>query len=70
MLQDLILRTRLCSTGLITQPGWLFHFHPTKIRVKMFCANWVPAPNAKGTSVGLALKYVDTVRKVGRACVI
>ena len=30
MLQNLILRTRLCGTGLITQPGWLFNFHPTK----------------------------------------
>jgi len=26
MLQDLILRTRLCGTGFITHPGWLIHF--------------------------------------------
>ena len=27
MLQYLIVRTRVRSTGFITQPGWLFHFH-------------------------------------------
>ena len=26
MLQDLILRTRLCGIGFITQTGWLIHF--------------------------------------------
>jgi len=31
MLEHLILRTRLCGTGFIAQPGWLFHFRPTKI---------------------------------------
>jgi len=31
MLQNLILRTMLCGTGCITQPGCLFHFRPSKI---------------------------------------
>jgi len=31
MLQHLILRTRLCGTGFISQLNWLFHFRPTKI---------------------------------------
>jgi len=31
VLQDLILRTKLCGKGVITQPIWLFHFHPTKM---------------------------------------
>jgi len=31
ILQNLILRTRLCSNGFITQSSWLLHFHPTKM---------------------------------------
>ena len=29
ILQNLILRTRLCGTGFITQPSWVFYFHQT-----------------------------------------
>ena len=37
MLQDLILRTRLCSTGFFTQYGWVVHFRLTKmVRRKCF----------------------------------
>jgi len=31
ILQNLILRKRLCSTGFITQHSWLLHFRPTKM---------------------------------------
>ena len=31
ILQDLILRTRLCGTGFIAQPSWLFHFKTKKM---------------------------------------
>jgi len=29
VLQNLILRTRSCGTGFITQSSWVFHFHLT-----------------------------------------
>ena len=31
ILQNLILRTRSCVTGFITQSGWVFHFHKTTL---------------------------------------
>ena len=31
ILQNLILRKRLCGTGFMTQPSWLFYFNPTKM---------------------------------------
>ena len=34
ILQNLILRKRLCSTGFITQHSWLLHFRPTKMVVR------------------------------------
>jgi len=65
MFRDLIVRTRLCVTGLITQSGWLFHFHRTKmIRRKHFVQNRYELP--KGTSAGLALQCFYMIHRVGR----
>jgi len=44
ILQNVILRTRSCSTGLITQHSWLLHFHLTEIfQTEFFCNTIVPA---------------------------
>jgi len=65
MLQDLIPRTRLCGTAFIFYPGWLIHFHPTKmVGRKCFVpvVYWLP----EGKSVGLALKQVCMMHRVER----
>jgi len=64
MLQNLILRTRLCGTGLITQPGWLL----ISTRPKRSGRNLLYhlGTMSKGTSAGLAIKYVDMMHMVGR----
>jgi len=56
ILQNLIPRTRLCSTGFITQPSWFLDLHLTEsVMWKWFvlavCQFW------KGISAGPALKY-------------
>jgi len=44
ILQNLILRTKSCGNGFITEHSWLLHFHLTEIcRAEMFCATVVPA---------------------------
>ena len=60
MLQDPNLCTRLCSTAFNTQPGWRFHFRPTKMIVrKCFVPLWYHLPKGalKGTLTGMALTY-------------
>jgi len=44
ILQNLILRTRSCVTGFITQSSWFFHFHlTTLVSLKWFvCTTVVP----------------------------
>ena len=56
ILKNLILRTRSCGTGFVTQSGWIFHFHPT-IMVGWKC--FVPQlyQFRRGISGGPALKY-------------
>ena len=57
MLKDLIFRTRLCGTSLITQPGWLLHFRLTKM-VGRKCFVPVMCQLTNGTFAGLALKHL------------
>ena len=50
MIQDLILRTRLCGTGFINQHGWFVHFRLTKmVRWKWFVTvlNQLPRANRR-----------------------
>jgi len=59
MLQDLILRTRLCGTGFIAHLDLLIHFHLTNmVGWQYFVPVRYQVP--KGTSAGLALKYFFT----------
>ena len=52
ILQNLILRTRLCGTACITQPSWLLHFHPTKM-VGQKCFVTLEVPETKGHLGGI-----------------
>jgi len=64
-LQNLILRTRSCVTGFITQSGWVFHFHQTTL----FWWKWfVPQlyQFRRGISGGPALKYFYMIHRGGR----
>ena len=65
ILQNLILRTRSCGTGFITQSSWGFHFHPT-IMVGWKC--FVPQlyQFRRGISGGPALEYFDMIHRGGR----
>jgi len=56
MLQDPILRTKLCGSGCIPHPGWLIHFHPTKV---VSCKYFVQIRYhlQKGTSAGLVVIF-------------
>jgi len=65
ILQHLILRTRSCGTGCITQPSWLLHFHPTKM-VGRKCFVCVSLQLRRGVSGGPALKYLCLILRVGR----
>jgi len=62
ILQNLILRTRSCGTGFITQSSWGFHFHPT-IMVGWKC--FVPQlyQFRRGISGGPALKYFYMIHR-------
>jgi len=64
-LQNLILRTRSCDTGFITQSSWVFHFHPS-IMVGWKC--FVPQlyQLRRGISGGAILKYFDMIHNGGR----
>jgi len=65
ILQNLILRTRLCGTGFITQPSWFLDFHMTEsARWKWFV--WAVYKFWKGISVGPALKYFTWFIGAGR----
>ena len=65
MLKDLIFRTRLCGTGLITQPGWLLRFRLTKmVGRKCFVPDMCQLSN--GTLAGLALKHLRMMHRVRR----
>jgi len=57
--------TKLCSTSVITQHGWVIHFRQTKmVRRKRFVPLRYQVPKRK--SAGLALKYFYIVRSVGQ----
>jgi len=64
-LRDLILRTKLCGTRLITQPGWLIHFRQINIIGRKY---FVPVMYQlrKDVSAGLALKDFLMIHKVGQ----
>jgi len=65
MLQDLILRTRLCSKGCIAHLGWLIH----SLKINIISWNFfVPIRHQlfKGSSVGLALKFFYIMDRVGQ----
>jgi len=65
MFRDLTLSTRLCSTSIITQHGWVIPFLLTKIvRRKWFVPVRYQLP--KGKSVGLALKSFCMIQRVER----
>jgi len=68
MFLDLILRTRLRSTGFITQPSCLFHFHPTEM-VGRICFVPVRHQLPEGKLVGLALQSFYMIHRVGRTSI-
>jgi len=49
ILQNLILRTRSCGTGFITQSSWVFHFHQT-IMVGWKCFLYHSCTSSEGAS--------------------
>ena len=64
--QNLILRTRLCATGFITQSSWGFHsFHPTMI-VGSKCFLPQLYQFRRGISGGPALQYFYMIHRGGR----
>ena len=66
ILQNLILRTRSCDSGCITQPGWVHYFRPTKKVGRKF---FVPLRYQlrSGMSGGPALNCFGVNHRVGRA---
>jgi hypothetical protein len=64
MVQDLILCTRLCGTGFITQHGWVVHFHQTN----MFRRKRIVPTRFQhwGISAGPALQYFGMIQRGGR----
>jgi len=65
ILQNLILRTRSCGTGFITQSSWLFHVHQTTLVWWKCC---VPQlyQFRRDISGGPALKYFQMIHKRAR----
>jgi len=65
ILQNLILRTRSCGTGCITQSSWVFHFHQTTL---VWWKYFVPQlyQFRRGISGGPALKYLYMIHRGGR----
>ena len=62
ILQNLILRTRSCGIGFITQYGWFFHFHlTTLVRWKCFVPQLYQF--RRGISGGPALKYFYIIHR-------
>jgi len=66
ILQNLILRTRSCGTGFITQFIWFFHFHLTTLAMRK-C--FVPQlyQFRRGISGGPALKYFYMIHRGRRS---
>ena len=67
ILQNLILCTRSCGTGFITQSSWVFHFHETmlvgwKCFVPQLYQLW------RGISGGPALQHFYMIQRGGRPC--
>jgi len=65
ILKNLILRTRSCGIGFITQSSWGFHFHQTTV-VSWKC--FVPQlyQFRRGISKGPALKYFYMIHRGGQ----
>ena len=65
ILQNLILRTRSCGTGFITQCSWFFHFHLTTL-VRRSC--FVPQLYhfRRDISGGPAIKYFYIIHRGGQ----
>jgi len=65
ILQNLILRTRSCGTGFITQSSWVFHFRQTTL---VWWKCFVPQlyQFRRGISGGAALKYFYMIHRGGR----
>ena len=65
ILQNLILRTRSCGTGFITQSSWVFYFHLTTLVTWKY---FVPQlyQFRRGILGGPALKYFDMIHRGGR----
>jgi len=68
ILQDLILRTRSCGTGFITELSWLLHLHPTKMAGrKLLIPLTYQLRRPGGISGGPALQYFCMIHnRVGR----
>jgi len=67
ILQNLILRTRSCEPGVITQSSWVFHFHPTiMVGWKFFVPQFYQFRN--GISGGAALKYFYPIHPQKEPC--
>ena len=60
----LILRERLCSTSLITRPGWLIHFRQINMIGRNFLV-LVRYQLRKSISARLALEYFYMIHRVG-----
>jgi len=66
VLQNLILHTRSCVTGFITQSSWVFHFHLTiMVRWNFFVRQLYQF--RRGISGGPALKYFYIIHRGGRS---
>jgi len=65
MIQDMILRARLCGTGLVTHPGWLIRFHQINMTA---WKGFVPFRYqlSTGISAGLAFECFCMIHRVGR----
>ena len=67
ILQNLILRTRSCGSGFITQHSWLLHFRLTEIcQAKKFVPQLYQL--RRGISEGPALKCFYMIHRGGRSC--
>ena len=62
ILQKLILCTKSCGTGFITQSSWAFHFHQTTL-VWWKCSCTTVVPVSKAISGGPALNYFYMIHR-------
>ena len=65
ILQDLLIRTRWWSTGLISQHCWVVDFHLINMIIRK-CVVLVRYQCRKGISAGLALTYFFMIHRFGR----